>query len=197
MGNNFRKASFKESVSEVPNKALVIANDFESPFSIGQLACNTYFVEQLSQEPKEDDTELFLLNLDTPRAIELTNVWLQWNRPTVNYWATFENWVKVQEYIGAIPELSIEQVDYDDCWIKLVISMDGGDSIHSKSFLYGLEVLRGVMKVQVPLEFEAGISEPSFRGYLVSRIIPFAKPFKRFLPPLLVIYIYKLLEKLR
>ena len=34
MGNNFRKASFKESVSEVPNKALVIANDFESPFSI-------------------------------------------------------------------------------------------------------------------------------------------------------------------
>lgn len=197
MGNNRSMETFREKDFYFPDNALVIVNDFETSFSIGQLAYNIYLIEDLSENPKEVDTELFLLNLDSPRAVDVTTIWFQWGRPRVNYWATFENWEKVKEFINAFPELTIERVEYDDYWIKVVASKHDSDSLHSTSFLQGLEVLRGALRHQDPIDFEARISEPSFRKYLISRTIPLAKPIKRFLPHKLVIYIYKLLERLR
>jgi len=177
-------------------EAVVIAEDFETPFSIGELADHLHIVEELSHDFSDVDG-LFLLNLSAGKALTLARAWLSSARTDVQYWVTYENWARLRELSSEVNELAISKVVYDEDWIKLTISEAEESHLDIESFIVGIGSLNhGLDQTKIPAG-ESRLSEPTIKSLLIGRLIPIMKPLKRFFPHRVVIYLYKILEMLR
>lgn len=197
MWNRAHDESIRTLGHELHTEALVIAEDFETPFSLGDLAQYVQVVEELPEEAIADRTELFLLNLRAPRAGLLASRWLERGASRVHYWATLESWQLIVDFLDNSNALQVVDVSYEGRWIKLEISVSTEQTIQKQSFLIGLSVMSAATSREVTRNPEPRLTEPTFRGLLINKVLPIAKPLKRFIPHRLVIMLYKILEKLR
>lgn len=177
-------------------EALVVAEDFETPFTIGHLARNIRVVEELPRDLGNADG-LFLLNLSVEDALGLSQDWISRGNSNVHYWVTYEKWTALKELANFQAELGIANVDYDEDWIKLIISSSSAEHVDVPSFIVGLSALRHSLALTPPPSPTSQLTEPSFKSLLIKQLIPIMKPLKRFIPHKIVIYMYKILEKLR
>jgi len=177
-------------------EAVVIAEDFETSFSIGQIAHHVRIVEELPRDLSHVDG-LFLLNLHAEKALRLARLWSSLAQSDVQYWVTYENWSRLTGLSSWVDGLGISKVFYDEDWIKLTVSGDEESHLDIESFIAGLGALNHGLKQATQLAWDAQLSEPSIKGLLIGRLIPIMKPLKRFIPQTSVIYLYKILEKVR
>lgn len=183
--------------TEVAKRAYIVAESFEEPFLVGDLAKESYFVEDIPTGQLSEDAELFLINVSQPKAALLAESWITFSEQGLNYWVTYDAWERAVSFLNAVTKLSISKVEYDSDWIKLVLTKGGTDVVHRAGFCRGLESLRFALKKREPINFSAQLTEPSLRNVLFERLIHCAKPIKRFIPDKLVAYLYIILEKLR
>ena len=66
----------------------MVAEDFETPFTIGHLARNIRVVEELPRDLGNADG-LFLLNLSVEDALGLSQDWISRGNSNVHYWVTY------------------------------------------------------------------------------------------------------------
>lgn len=194
MRNSFR---LNKGGSEGSRSAIVIAANFECPFWIGDLAPVTQILEEIPEHIENSGTELYLLNLPIQRATVLSRSWLADRRSEVNYWVTSEHWELMNDFAQSTEGIFLKNVSYDCDWIKLVLVGDPSNTLDKESFYRGLSSLQ---LAEGPGEVSfvgSPLTEPSIRSLLVDKIVPLAKPFKRYIPKRLVIAMYKVLEQLR
>lgn len=194
MRNSLR---LKEANGEETRSAIVIADNFESPFLIGDLAPVTQFLDEIPEEIENSATELYLLNLPIQRASLLSRNWLATEHVEVNYWVTHEHWEILDGFVKATGGLFLRDVTYDYGWIKLVLVGDPSRTLDKESFYRGLSSLKLAMEAG-GVAFEGpALTEPSIRSLLVDKLVPLAKPMKRYIPKKFVIALYKILERIR
>lgn len=193
-----RKSIRPNGVSgEVARRAIVIADTFERPFLIGDLAPNTQFLDEIPVHLESSETELYLLNLPLQRAQLLSLNWLECDHTEVNYWIMRNQWELLDGLAESAEGIYIRDVSYNSDWIKLVLVGDSPNTLDKESFYRGLCAL-GLIKGGERLEFEgASLTEPSFRGLLIGKLIPLAKPIKSFMPKKLIVVVYKILERIK
>lgn len=197
MQNQAVDGSILSPSHELQREALVISEDFETPFSLGDMARDVRVIEDLAEDHHVDESELFLLNLRAPRAVQVASNWLERGASRVHYWATLENWQLIGELMDESRTLQVVGVSYEDQWIRLEIATNTEQAIQQTSFLTGLNVMSIATRKEATRQPEPHLTEPTLRGILVSKLVPLAKPLKRFIPHRLVIILYKILEKLR
>lgn len=180
------------SVEEV----IVIADGFDSAFSIGQLAERVRIADELPIDAGEAQG-LVLLNLPVDRAFRIAEQWSSFGHAEAQFWVTYENWMQLTDLQKGVSHLVISRVSYDEDWIKMTITADGSSQIDVDGFIAGLQALEYGSRKSDQLQIESRLSEPSFRALLINRLVPIAKPLKRYIPHKIVIQLYKVLEKLR
>lgn len=194
MRNSFR---LNEDNIEETRSAIVIADNFESPFLIGDLAPDTHFHDEIPVKLENPQTELYLLNLPIQRASLLSRNWLAADRAEVNYWVTYEHWELLDGFARSTEGLFLRDVSYDCDWIKLVLVGDPSNTLDKESFYRGLSALELSKESGGGTFAVSTLTEPSIRSVLVDRLVPLAKPVKRYIPKKLVIVLYKILERIR
>ena len=197
MSEELKASKHQHFIRTSNSEAFVVVEDFETPIELGELATKTYFVEEPSEIGQDADRELFLINVLEPRASKFTEDWFTASKPRVHYWATIDNWEVLVDFVKSNSNLYIEKVQYEQNWIKLVVTDESPTPVDIPSFIAGLSVLKVALQRQETEVIGSELTEPTLKSLLINRLVPVAKPLKRFIPHNVVIIMYKVLEKLR
>lgn len=125
----------------------------------------------------------------------------------IGYWCPRTRIDNLRSLSGISDEFAFQKSQADDDWLYLEIGRSTTASHESDDFFRGLELPLPMIEVCKESETNAQYSmghhdethvrAGSWRDELIQRVIPFAKPFKSFLPRRVIIFLYRIVNRFR
>ncbi|MEJ5998039.1 hypothetical protein [Corynebacterium sp. H130] len=142
-----------------------------------------------------DDHSLTLVLVD-PAVGTLIEACQQWHGQ-IEVWGSLASRGPILHLLSADVPLSVSGCVTSEHWVRLLVSKESPTDRNSADFRLGLAIAdakdcAGSTDTDVP-----ELTQPSVRAALIAAVVPYAKPFKRYLPTRVVVGLYKLLDRIR
>lgn len=138
---------------------------------------------------------LVLLHCSPEVTAQALDEWKRNGNTCVEYWAPRDHFPQLIAVLREVSGWSLAGCKSNERLLQLSLLPEEASDHSASDFLQGLMVHR---------TFDDGYavtapdwSQPSLGSLLISAVVPYAKPLKRFIPPRVVVMMYKLLEKIR
>lgn len=124
------------------------------------------------------------------------NYYLKDQETRVEVWFWREDPKTIDAFLSVNEELAIHGIHVSDNWLHLLIGPVSPSSRELDELKLGLMIPKP-KQVQNGQNDTVLTEQVSWRSLLITQIVPFAKPFKKYLPTKVVVSMYRILEKLR
>lgn len=153
------------------------------------------FCFSVEQPHRVDELPLILVDIKADTALSILREYAN-RHQHLEYWAPRENTSRLQELARLGDELAVSGVCITGEWIQLRVGLAAAGDRSSADWVAGLAAAP-IRTEQLKRVDSVTSSEMTVRGLVISRITPLAKPLKQYLPGWMVIFLYKILEKIR
>lgn len=187
--------------SQIRNEAcVVVLSQGNVPMKFADIPLGSIFTENLGTISSFEFENYVLANLNKQQILSAISELNFGDSVHVEYWLLLDSAEHFVDLLGSINEFSMRSPLVEAGWAKFEVELSTKESSDSDLFLKGFQI--GVVtssRATVPVR-SLGIGNPqrsTISGEVLSRIMMWAKPVKKYLPSRVIVVLYKILNWVR